>query len=52
MSINENPTQSDELSSDDYIIPSVFDKNVVEAVSSAVKEEAQRVGCIRASAAD
>ena len=31
----------------EYIIPSAFDKRVVEAVASAVKEAAQRSGAVR-----
>jgi malate dehydrogenase (oxaloacetate-decarboxylating) len=38
----------DELS-EDYIVPSVFDRRVVEAVASAVGEEARRAGIARVS---
>jgi malate dehydrogenase (oxaloacetate-decarboxylating) len=43
-----NVIPEDELS-EDYIVPSVFDRRVVEAVASAVGEEARRAGIARSA---
>ena len=40
---------ADDLS-EDYIIPSVFDRDVAPAVAQAVVEEARRAGLARVSA--
>ncbi|MEX0992456.1 MAG: NAD-dependent malic enzyme [Solirubrobacterales bacterium] len=42
---------SDDDLSEDYVVPSVFDRRVVEAVASAVAEEAERAGIARADSA-
>jgi malate dehydrogenase (oxaloacetate-decarboxylating) len=40
---------TDEELSEDYIIPSVFNRDVADAVAAAVAEEAQRAGVVRGS---
>jgi malate dehydrogenase (oxaloacetate-decarboxylating) len=42
---------SDDELSEDYIVPSVFDRRVAEAVAGAVASEAKRAGIARASVA-